>query len=51
MKLKVGDEIKFYYYYEDKIGKLTEWDGNKGFALSKTIFYPITLSNIKEKLK
>ncbi len=48
---KKGNEVKFHYYYEDKIGKISEvLENNKYFINSKGIEYPVNGDKIYGKI-
>ena len=52
-KVKIGDKVKFYYYYESKIGVISDISSDNKYTVLATnnIYYPITDSNITEFIK
>lgn len=49
-KYSKGVKVKFNYYYEDKIGTISEVLDNKYFILSNKIEYPVNHDKIYGKI-
>lgn len=52
-KYKIGDEVSFYYYYEDKIGFITEIESEGKYLINQTsnsINYTASIDKIHGKV-